>query len=282
MLGGPGRALYRALSARCDRVIVHTRAAQAMLTGAIGLPGRQVTVIPHPRAKPPRAGSTPPDLRARFGLGNAELLIAFGFVHVDKGLGDLVRALRMLRASGTPLEGVRLVIAGTVRPRTGLFRLFELRDRAHLAGVMRLARRGGLDGLIVRTGYVPEADIAGWFQAAAAIVLPYRRTEGSGVAGIAATFAVPVLASTAGGLGEQYADGQWTFPPRAPRQLSHVLRRFLATAPQRRGAPAAGLSPAAGPAPSLGLVVAATLDAYREAAPWILVADPAWSVPDAR
>jgi glycosyltransferase involved in cell wall biosynthesis len=255
-LRGPGRALYRALAARCDRVIVHTASAFTALTGTVGVPAAKVTVIPHPEAVPPRAVSAPDDLRAHFGLGDAELLLAFGFVHVDKGLGDLIRALRRIRRAGAQLDNVRLVIAGTVRPRRGPFRVFEWRDRLHLARVLRVARRGGLGDIIVRTGYVREADVAGWFGAASAVVLPYRRTEQSGVASLANAFGVPVLASTAGGLGERYAASAWTFPPRAPRELADVLARFLATARDER---ANGTSPAAA---DMATVIAATLASY--------------------
>ncbi len=259
LLRGPGRALYRRLAAQCDHVIVHTRSARDTLTGQLGVPAAKVTVICHPEARPPRMVSSAADLRGHFGLGEAELLLAFGFVHVDKGLDDLIRALRIIRRSGSPsLDRVRLVIAGTVRPRQGLFRLFELRDRLHLARVLRMARRYGLADTIVRTGYVPEADVAGWFQAAAAVVLPYRRTEESGVAGLANAFGVPVLASTAGGLGEQYQGSRWTFPPCSPGELATVLGRFLAAAPDER-APAGDRRPAA----DMESVVAATLGVYE-------------------
>lgn len=231
-LRAPGRALYRKIAAQCHHVIVHTRSAKATLTGQVGTPEAAVSVIPHPEARPPRAVSTPGDLRDHYELGDLEILLAFGFVHVDKGLDDLVMALRSVGSSS--LEGVRLVIAGTVRPRHGLFRVFELRDRLHLGRVLRLARRSGLADTIVQTGYVPEADVAGWFQAASAVVLPYRRTEQSGVAGLANAFGTPVLASTAGGLGEQYAASRWTFPPRSPEKLAEVLSGFLTTSPQDR------------------------------------------------
>ena len=276
-LRGAGRALYRALAGHCDHVIVHTGAALAILTGRVGVPEAKVSVIPHPEAAPPRAASTPRELRARFGLGDAELLVAFGFVHADKGLRDLVRALAILRRSGSPpLDDVRVVIAGTVRPRHGLFRLLGWRDRCHLARVLRLARRTSLHREIVLTGYVPETDVAAWFQAAAAMVLPYRRTEQSGVAALANACGVPVLASTAGGLGEQYASSRWTFPPRDPRELARVLARFLTTSPDERAASTDrrstdrrstdGRSTGRRHDAALGSVIKATVDVYHAAA----------------
>jgi glycosyltransferase involved in cell wall biosynthesis len=255
-LRAPGRALYRRLAARCDQVIVHTQSAKTALAGISPTPA---TVIRHPEAKPPRAVSSAADLWAHFGLGDCEVLLAFGFVHVDKGLDDLVRALRIIHADdGAPsLERVRLVIAGIVRPRHGPFRVFELRDRLHLTRVLRMARRAGLTDTIVQTGYVPEADVAGWFQAASAVVLPYKRTEQSGVASLANAFGVPVLSSTAGGLGELYAASRWTFPPRSPERLAAALSGFLrASSSERAGE---RMSPA-----DMDSIVAATLDVYNE------------------
>lgn len=276
-LRGPGRTLYRALAAQCDHLIVHTRSALAALTGPVGVSATKVSRIPHPEARPPRTVAAPADLRARFGLGDAELLLAFGFVHVDKGLTDLVRALRILRRSGTPaLDNIRVVIAGTVRPRNGPFRLFELRDRLHLAWVLRISRHNRLHRNLVLTGYVPEADVGAWFLAAAGVVLPHRRTEQSGVASLANAFGIPVLASTAGGLGEQYAASLWTFAPRDPRDLTRTLAEFLAAQPNERAMATSGP-----PAADLASVVGATLDLYLATAGSMTADSRAGSLADA-
>jgi glycosyltransferase involved in cell wall biosynthesis len=225
-----GPALHAYIASRCDRVIVHTSTALNDVTVRLGVPVDKVSLIPHPTCLPPAATSSPDDLRARFGLGDARILLAFGFIHVDKGLDDLVRALSILgrTQAGAP-EDVRLVVAGAVRSRRGLFRPFEVRDRIHLLRVISFARRHGLADRLVLTGYVPAGDVATWFNLAEAVVLPYRRIEQSGVASMALALDAPVLASAVGGLAEQFADSQWSFPPRAPARLAETLERFLAT-----------------------------------------------------
>lgn len=261
MLGWLGRLIHRQLATQCDRVIVHTRAACAELAGPVGVPEHKISVIPHPEATPPRAVSTPEDVRARFAFGDAELLVAFGFVHVDKGLDDLVRALRIVRRSDAALlDNWRLVIAGAVRPRQGPFRLFEFRDRLHLRRVLHMAARARLRDSVVLAGYVPDADVAAWFHAAAAVVLPYRRTEQSGVAALANAFDVPVLASTAGGLGEQYEGSNWIFPPRRPKELANVLTHFIRASPGERAS-----TFSVRPAADLGSVLGATRNLYHDA-----------------
>jgi glycosyltransferase involved in cell wall biosynthesis len=221
-----------------------------------------VSVIPHPTATPPLEVISGTELRNRFVLGDSDFLLAFGFVHVDKGISDLVRALCLIQKSKflslDSIKSVKLVIAGTVRRRNGIFRLFEFRDRVYLWHTLRMARRGGVDRNILLTGYVPEAEIAGWFRAATAVVLPYRRTEQSGVAALANAFGTPVLASMVGGLRELYGNSAWTFPPASPKDLARVLGEFLALPPNARVS-------TGGPQPStdLNLVITATIDVYR-------------------
>jgi len=265
LLGPAGRAIYRRIAGLCDQIIVHTAGAATALTGPIGVPGAKVTVIAHPSAPPPAAGATPGDLRDRCGLGSARILLAFGFIHVDKGLGDLVQALGIVKDSGAvQLEDIRLVVAGAVRRRSGMFRVFEAWDRIHLARVLRRARRLSLSRQLVLTGYVPDRDVAAWFQAADAVVLPYRHAEQSGVAGLAGAFGTPVLASTAGGLGEQFGGSPWSFPPRSPEHLARVLAGFLAGP---AGPQAAGQRPASQhgqPATDLATIAAVTFGLYRD------------------
>jgi glycosyltransferase involved in cell wall biosynthesis len=259
LMKSAGRAIYRRVADHCEKIIVHTGGAADALTGTVGVPASKVIVIPHPRTRVPATGSTPSELRAHFGLGSTRILLAFGFIHVDKGLGDLVRAIGLLRTSATvPLDDIRLVVAGAVRPRDGLFRAFAVRDRAHLWRVIRRARHEGTKQQLVMTGYVPDGDIAGWFLAADAVVLPYRRTEQSGVAGLADAFGVPVLASTAGGLGEYFAGSPWIFPPGNPESLAKVLADFLGVPPEQRRYEVPHLRSA-----DLAEVVTATLNVYH-------------------
>lgn len=260
LLRAAGREFYRRIVARCEHVIVHTHTAYTALVDSIGVPESKAAVIPHPNVRPPVGTSTSADVRRRFNLGEARILLTFGFIHVDKGLDDLVSALRILRETkAISLDDVRVVVAGSVRPRHGLFRVFEFRDRLYLGRVLRQAHRNSLRQYLVLTGYVPEDEMAAWFHAAEAVVLPYRRTEQSGVASLASAFAVPVLASTVGGLQEQFAGSRWTFPPRAPEFLARILAAFLAAAPFEQAQQAARPH-----ASDLSSVIKATLDLYRK------------------
>lgn len=233
---GLGTFLFRFIAAHCDHLIVHTDIASKSLASLVG-PGNTITVMPHPVMRPHAATSSHDELRERFKLGDARVLLTFGFIHADKGLGDLIKALTILRrARPDALDDVLLVVAGAVRRRSGLFRAFEARDRLHFSQVLRQVRRNSLQDHLVRTGYVPAGEVAAWFGVADGLVLPYRRIEQSGVVAIAHALNVPVLASTAGGLAEQCAGSPWTFPPRDPDKIAETLDHFLAaTSAERAG-----------------------------------------------
>ena len=257
-----GSILFRRIARHCQHLIVHTDAALTTLTLRVGISQTMVTVIPHPTAEPPALESDPADLRARFALGDARVLLAFGFIHVDKGLDDLVRALSIIRRTDPALlDGVRLVVAGAIRTRRGLFRVFEARDHLHLAHVLHLARRSGLQHTVVRTGYVPAGDVSAWFQLSDAAVLPYRRTEQSGVASLARSFDITILASRVGGLAELFSDSRWTFPPMAPALLADTITTFLTEKRGEHCAPYLSSSPRAD---DLSSVTDSTLAVYRK------------------
>ncbi|MEZ0072740.1 glycosyltransferase [Planotetraspora sp. GP83] len=266
LLRGPGRTLYRRIAARCDKIIVHTRAARETLTGALGVPPEKTVVIPHFSVRPPAAKSTPDELRLRFDLGGSRILLAFGFIHVDKGLDDLVTALSILRREWPEtLRDVRLVVAGAVRSRRGPFRVFQLRDEVHFLSVQRMVRAMGLDDHFVSTGYVPDGDIGAWFEAAEAVVLPYRTAEQSGVANLATAYGVPVIATAVGGLADMFTASPWMAPPGAPGRLAAVIGRFLRETPvgHDHGGSAEPAQAASSKTTDLETVVRETLGVYR-------------------
>jgi glycosyltransferase involved in cell wall biosynthesis len=246
-----GRVIYRRVAELADRVVVHTDSALETLTGPVGADGTAAELVPHPRAELPKPTAAVHELRSRYGLGDSRVLLAFGFIHVDKGLDDLIEALHLLPRS----ENVKLVVAGDVRRRSGPFRFFELRDRLHLRKVRRLIARHGLTDQVVFTGYVPSGEIRTWFELAEAAVLPYTRIEQSGVANLAAAAGTPVLASRVGGLVQEGSDPRWSYPGGDPHALAGVLEDFLSQRDK-----AAALQE---PAPELAAVVETTIDLYR-------------------
>jgi glycosyltransferase involved in cell wall biosynthesis len=254
-LRGPGRALYRRVARGADRIIVHTESARRGIETRIADRPWATTVIAHPRAQLETSEVKPQDLRDRFSLGENRIVLAFGFIDVDKGLEDLVDAAGILGAAGE-LHGVRVAIAGEVRHRFGAFRLFELRDRLHLRRIKRKVSELALAGHVSFAGFVPAEEIRAWFDLAAVAVLPYRRSEQSGVASLALAAGTPVLTSDVGELGAMSCGTP--FPPRDPPALARELSRFLRADAVR---PSAGA-----PNADLAEIVAETVALYEQLA----------------
>ena len=114
-------------------------------------------------------------------------LLFFGRITKYKGLDVLLRAYRNL-AQRWPDLRLRIVGEGNLRPYASLLR--------------------GLPRTEVINRWVLDTEIAGLFQDAGIVVLPYLSASQSGVVAIAAAFARPVVATKVGALAEQIEHGQ--------------------------------------------------------------------------
>lgn len=258
LLGALGHAIHRRIARHSTRLILHSDIALEQLKAEVRVGDNIMNVIPHPTAPCRAASSSEQELRIRFKVGQAKILLAFGFINVEKGFDDLVQALAIIRSrEPETLSNVCLVIAGEVRPRHGLFRIFEARDGIYRARLVRAINRTSLQRNVALTGYVPDGEVTAWFNMAEAVILPYRSAEYSGVESLARSLNVPVLASNVGGLAVQLAGSQWIFPPRSPSHIADTLSQFLATEPPDRK----HLSSAPDPA-DMQAVTARTLNMY--------------------
>jgi glycosyltransferase involved in cell wall biosynthesis len=78
----------------------------------------------------------------------------------------------------------------------------------------------------LRSGYIPEAEIADLFAAATVAVLPYTQASQSGVASVSLGLGVPVVASDIGGLPD-LVETEWLSQPGDPLALAERLNRGL-------------------------------------------------------
>ena len=191
------------------RVIVHSRQRVDDLA-ALGVPRERVVYVPHPvfdadaPAEPePPSGST---------------LLFFGLLRAYKGLDVLVRAL-------AELPDARLVVAG------------DPLDPVEPARA--LAHELGVDSRIEwRLGFLPDDEVAALMREAAIVVLPYRRTDASGVLATAIGHGRPVVVSDVGSLGEtvrEFGLGE-VVPPGDSPALAAACRALLADPARLRSA----------------------------------------------
>jgi glycogen(starch) synthase len=140
------------------------------------------------------------------------LLFSFGRLEYEKGIQDLIAALPRIRRAH---PGARLAVAGT---GTAAPMLVET-ARAH-----RVRRS------VAFLGHLPDDELAATLAAADAVVLPSRYEPFGIVALEAAAAGAPLVASTAGGLGELVIDGEtgMSFPPGDVPALAAAVGRVLA------------------------------------------------------
>ena len=204
------------------RVIVHARADLPQLPPKVV---DRAVVIPHGEyGALARQGGRVERAAARASLGlpsDAPVVMLFGQLRPDKGVGDLLQA-----ACG--VEGLHVVLAG--EDLGGLEPARDLLARPQLQGRLHLHAR-----------HLAMAEAAELFAAADAIALPYRQASQSGVLLLAYGFARPVVVYPVGGLPEAVEAGEtgWVCAAPDPGSLVETLRAVVAAGPDecaRRGA----------------------------------------------
>ena len=152
----------------------------------------------------------------KLGLEPGRFLLFFGLVRPYKGLDWLLQAWQAIE---NKFPETRLLICGEFYDSPKIY-------EPHLSD---LAARGRV---IVNNKFVPDNEVALWFGAADALVLPYKSASQSGVTQIAWQMERPFLVTRVGGLPELCDDGRagWLCEPNA-EALTEVLDRFLAEAP---------------------------------------------------
>jgi glycogen synthase len=151
-------------------------------------------------------------VRERYAAGDAPVLLYVGRLEYEKGVQDLIAALPRIRRAR---PGTRLVVAGTGTARDEL---------GAAVGAHRVRRS------VTFTGHLPDADLAALLRAVDAVVLPSRYEPFGIVALEAAAAGAPLVASTAGGLGEVVVDGETglSFPPGDVARLAAAVGAVLA------------------------------------------------------
>ena len=140
-------------------------------------------------------------------------ILFFGKVRKYKGLDVLIEAMPKVLSE---IE-CELVIAG------------EFYDSANK--YLRLIRELGLERNVrIENRYIPNEEVQNFFEQADVLVLPYVSASQSGVARIAFSNALPIIASDAGGLSETVAENinGLLFPARDSNALADRIIHYFA------------------------------------------------------
>lgn len=203
-----------------DHILVHTEKMKAELLADFGVPTEKATVIPYGiNDRVADTSLTAVEAKERLGLKRDEnALLFFGAITAYKGLEYAVRALAELRASS---QHYRLIIAG--RPKG---------DVGYWKSVKEEISRNDLDRkVIIKSEFIPDADIEMYFKAADVLLLPYTHIFQSGVLFLGHSFGLPVIAADVGSLKEEIIDGVTglMFKPKDPFDLADAINRYFAS-----------------------------------------------------
>jgi glycosyltransferase involved in cell wall biosynthesis len=200
-----------AATAACARVL----RASARVTAVSGWLAAQAAGFAPGLAAPVTVAPMPVDDRAFSpGPGDAprDELLFVGRLDRQKGAEVALRALALLDGPAAGLA-LRVVGGGPEEP-----------------ALRRLAGELGVAGRVRWDGHLSQADLAGRYRRAAALLVP-GRDEGLGLVAVEGQLSgAPVVAAASGGLLDVVADGRTgrTFPPGEPGALARAVESTLA------------------------------------------------------
>lgn len=215
----------RVTAASGGRIAAISAHMRAHLATSYGIPGPSLADLPNGLTASDWQHTRPPETSLLPPAGRRGFLLAMGRAVPYKGFEDLLDALVLLHAEGTPVPHT-LLAAVTDDPRPSPY-------QEHLAG--RIAS-DMLDVTLV-TRFTPGLRSLLHHPALAAVVVPSRADPFGRIPLEAfAAGAAPVVATTAGGLAELVTDNQtgYTARPANPRSLAGAVRRALTASPADR------------------------------------------------
>jgi D-inositol-3-phosphate glycosyltransferase len=139
-------------------------------------------------------------------------LLFFGFIRAYKGLDLLLQAMAEPELQAQP--DIKLLIAGEfydeATPYHALIKKHNLQDR-----------------ILLRTDFIPNAEVRHYFCAADLVVQPYKHATQSGVTQVAYHFDKPMVVTNVGGLSELVPHGEvgYVVNPQ-PQAISQAILDF--------------------------------------------------------
>ncbi|WP_114783128.1 glycosyltransferase [Botryobacter ruber] len=143
-------------------------------------------------------------------------ILFFGFIRAYKGLDLLLKAMAESRLQQLPK--LKLLVAGEFYDDPAPYH--------HLINELNLQAQ-----LVLRTDFIPNADVRYYFSAADLVVQPYKHATQSGVTQVAYHFNKPMVVTKVGGLAELVPDGEvgYVVEPE-PEAIAAAIGNFFASA----------------------------------------------------
>jgi glycosyltransferase involved in cell wall biosynthesis len=153
-------------------------------------------------------------IKSEFGFEEDSLvLLFFGYVRKYKGLDILIEAFPKILSANLK---AKLLIVGE----------FYDDPKEYLELIKKL---GIEDKVKLINQFVPNEDVAKYYQNADVVILPYRSATQSGILNVAYGFYKPVIVTDVGGLSEFVDEGKTGFvvKPNSPDAIAEGVNKFL-------------------------------------------------------
>lgn len=215
LAGGMGMLVPLA-ARRSDRIIAISHATKDDLVASLGIDPIKIDVVHLGPGPGSDAEPTPEvDLRRRLGLGDAAIVVSPSARRAHKNLERLLDAFALVDDPSQPT----LVLPGYA---TGVEDALVTR-----------ARQLGLADRVVFCGWLSDADLAGLYASATALVFP-SLYEGFGLPVLEAMRrGLPVACSERSSLPEIAGDAALLFDPESVRAIAEAITRLLSDAELR-------------------------------------------------
>jgi glycosyltransferase involved in cell wall biosynthesis len=183
-----------------DAIIVHGERLKTILEDK-GVPENRIWVIPHGEFSFYTKW-------AREKVKESKSVLFFGSISEYKGIEYLIKAEPLITSR---IPDAKIVIAGS-----GDFRKYE----------SLIKNRNNFE---IHNRFIPDEEVAEFFQKSAVVVLPYTDGSQTGIVPIAYSFGKPVVITDVGSIAEVVDNGKTGFivPPRNPEALAEAIIRLL-------------------------------------------------------
>lgn len=221
-LGIIGIIFYKRISFLFDFVSVHTKEAKKILINNCNYKINKIKVFPHGLYLPENTNKKIKNYK-----NNKKIVLYFGYIHKHKGIEYLLYAYKMLlEENAIYKKTTKLVIAGSIRRRKGIFKIFEYLDIKYFNSLNKNAERLGLKSNISFLGFIKDKDLDNLFNKSYVFVLPYIATEQSGVLHQLLPYNKPIIASSLGGIKETLQKSGILVEPKNIMQLKSQLNKL--------------------------------------------------------
>ncbi len=158
------RRVLEALLRRATKVIVMAEKGREILMRVHGTDARKIVTIPH--GVPDRPFADPASMKPAFGWADREVILTFGLLAPNKGIETMIEAMPAVAAAH---PRALYVVLGATHPHLVAHEGEAYRDRLKA----QAARLGVADNVRFIDGFVEQAELLDYLQAADLYVTPY-------------------------------------------------------------------------------------------------------------